>query len=52
MKGNINSDMDLPRSNYNLDEQADLMTELIDQTADSFFLENEPKLYEEQCSFL
>ena len=28
------------------------MAELIDPTADSFFLENEPKLYEEQHSLL
>ena len=27
------------------------MAELIDPTADSFFLENEPKLYEEQHTF-
>ena len=52
MKGKMNSDMDLPEPNYNLVEQADLMAELIDPTADSFFLENEPKLYEEQRSFL
>ena len=52
MKGKMNSDMDLPEPNYNLVQQADLMAELIDPTADSFFLENEPKLYEEQCSFL
>ena len=43
--------MDLPELNYNLVQQADLMAELIDPTADSFFLENEPKLYEEQHSF-
>ena len=47
-----NSDMDLPEPNYNLVQQADLMAELIDPTADSFFLENEHKLYEEQCSSL
>ena len=52
MKGKMNSDMDLPDPNYNLVQQADLMTELFDPTADSFFLENEPKLYEEQRSFL
>ena len=52
MKGRTNSGMDLPEPNYNLVQQADLMAELIDPTADSFFLENEPKLYEEQCSFL
>ena len=52
MKGKMNSDMDLPELNYNLAQQADLMAELIDPTADSFFLENKPKLYEEQCSFL
>ena len=52
MKGKTNSDMDLPEPNYNLVQQLDLMAELIDPTADSFFLENEPKLYEEQCSFL
>ena len=52
MKGKMNSDMDLPEPNYNLVQQADLMAELIDPTADSFFLENEPKLYEEQRSFL
>ena len=52
MKGKTNSDMDLPEPNYNLVQQADLMAELIDPSADSFFLENEPKLYEEQCSFL
>ena len=45
--------MDLPEPNYNLVQQAHLMAELIDPTADSFFLENEPKkLYEEQRSFL
>ena len=44
----MNSDMDLPEPNYNLVEQADLMAELIDPTADLSFLENEPKLYEEQ----
>ena len=53
MKGKTNPMMDLPEPNYNLVQQADLMAELIDPTADSFFfLENEPKLYEEQCSFL
>ena len=52
MKGKTGSDMDLPEPNYNLVGQADLMAELIDPTADSFFLENEPKLYEEQHSFL
>ena len=52
MKGKMNSDMDLPEPNYNLVQQADLMAELTDPTADSFFLENEPKLYEEQHSFL
>ena len=52
MTGKTNSDMDLPEPNYNLVQQADLMAELIDPTADSFFLENEPKLYEEQHSFL
>ena len=52
MKGKMNSDMDLPEPNYNLVQQADLMAEPIDPTADSFLLENEPKLYEEQCSFL
>ena len=52
MKGKMNSDMDLPEPNYNLVQQADLMAELIDPTADSFFSENEPKLYEEQRSFL
>ena len=52
MKGKTNSDMDLPEPDYNLVQQADLMAELIDPTADSFFLENEPKLYEEQHSFL
>ena len=52
MKGKTNSDMDLPEPNYNLVGQADLMAELIDPTADSFFLGNEPKLYEEQHSFL
>ena len=52
MKGKTNSDMDLPEPNYNSVQQADLMAELIDPTADSFFLENEPKLYEEQCSSL
>ena len=53
MKGKTNPNMDLPEPNYNLVQQADLMAELIDPTADSFFfLENEPKLYEEQCSFL
>ena len=44
--------MGLSDPNYNLVQQADLMAELIYPTADSFFLENEPKLYEEQCSFL
>ena len=43
MKGKTNSDMDLPEPNYNFVQQADLMAELIDPTADSFFLENEPK---------
>ena len=52
MIGKTNSDMDLPEPNYNLVQHADLMAELIDPTADSFFLENEPKLYEEQHSFL
>ena len=52
MKGKMNSDMDLPEPNYNLVEQADLMAELIDPAADSFLLENEPKLYEEQRYFL
>ena len=52
MKGKTNSDMDLPEPNYNLVQQSDLMAELIDPTADTFFLENEPKLYDEQCSFL
>ena len=52
MKGKMNSDMDLPEPNYNLVQQADLMAEHIDPTEDSFFLENEPKLYEEQHSFL
>ena len=52
MKDKTNSDMDLSEPNYNLVQQADLMAELIDPTADSFFLENEPKLNEEQCSFL
>ena len=52
MKGKTNSDMDLPEPNYNLVQQADLMAELIDPTVDSFFLENEHKLYEEQHSFL
>ena len=52
MKGKSGSDMDLPEPNFNLVGQADLMAELIDPTADSFFLGNEPKLYEEQHSFL
>ena len=52
MKGKTGSDMDMPEPNYNLVGQADLMAELIDPTAYSFFLENEPKLYEEQHSFL
>ena len=52
MIGKTNSDMDLPEPNYNLVQQADLMAELIDPIADSFFLENAPKLYEEQHSFL
>ena len=52
MKGKTNSYLDLPEPNYNLVQQADLMAELIDPTADAFFLEDEPKLYEEQCSFL
>ena len=52
MKGKTNSDMDLPEPNYNLVQQADLMAELTDPTAESFFLENEPQLYEEQRSFL
>ena len=51
MKGKMNSDMDLPQPNYDFVQQADLIAELIDPTADSFFLENEPKLYEEQCYF-
>ena len=52
MKGKTNSDMDLSEPNYNLVQQSDLMAELINPTADTFFLENEPKLYEEQCSLL
>ena len=52
MKGKTNSDMDLAEPNYNLVQQADLMAELIDPTADSFFLENDPKLHEERHSFL
>ena len=52
MKGKMNSDMDLPEPSYNLVQQADLMTELIDPPADSSFLEKEPKLYEEHLSFL
>ena len=36
MKGKTNSDMDLPEPNYNSVQQADLMAELIDPTADSF----------------
>ena len=52
MKGKTNYDMDLPEPNYNLVQQADLKAEVIDPTADSFFLENEPKFYEEQHYFL
>ena len=51
MKGKTNSDMGLPELNYNLVQQSDLMAELSDPTAETF-LENEPKLYEEQCSLL
>ena len=48
MKGKTHSDMHLPEPNYNLVQQAALMAELINPTGDSCFLENEPKLYEEQ----
>ena len=51
MKDKTNSDMGLPEQNYNLVQQSDLMAELIDPTVETF-LENEPKLYEEQHSFL
>ena len=51
MKCKTNSGMGLPEPDYNLIQQSDWMAELIDPTADTFS-ENEPKLYEEQCSFL
>ena len=37
MKGKTNSDMGLPEPNYNLVQWSDLMAELIDPTADTFF---------------
>ena len=51
MKGKTNSDMDLPETNYNLVQQSDLMAELIDPTADSFFLENESKSMKSNIPF-
>ena len=37
MKGRTNSDMGLPEPSYNLVQQSDLMAELIDPTAETFF---------------
>ena len=37
MKGKTNSDMGLPEPNYNLAQQSDLMAELSDPTAETFF---------------
>ena len=37
MKGKTNSDMGLSEWNYNLVQQSDLMAELSDPTAETFF---------------
>ena len=52
MRGKTNSDLGLSEPNYNFIQHADLMVEQNDPTAEMYFLENEPKLYDEQCSFL